>query len=172
MKVSSLRWRLLRLSKPAAKNDMVDGGFTFVQAYPHEPLRYRSRNAKRTKNSPVASQPKSGIKTLKDLNGKTVVGSQSSTSGHLMPRAFLLKEGLIPTAFRVAFSGAHDATALQVAGGKVDVGALNISVWEKLARWQINPTRPSSSHHTTLLRLQLTVRGDLDRHWSRSHGFS
>ena len=33
---------------------------------------------------------------------------------------------------RVAFSGAHDATIAAVAAGKVDAGALNISVWEKL----------------------------------------
>jgi len=33
---------------------------------------------------------------------------------------------------RVAYSGAHDATVAAVASGKVDAGALNISVWEKL----------------------------------------
>ena len=33
---------------------------------------------------------------------------------------------------RIAFSGAHDATVAAVSGGKVDAGALNISVWEKL----------------------------------------
>ena len=32
----------------------------------------------------------------------------------------------------MAYSGAHDATVAAVAGGKVDAGALNISVWEKL----------------------------------------
>jgi phosphonate transport system substrate-binding protein len=31
----------------------------------------------------------------------------------------------------VAYSGAHDATIAAVAAGKVDAGALNISVWEK-----------------------------------------
>ena len=34
---------------------------------------------------------------------------------------------------RVAYSGAHDATALAVAGGRVDAGALNASVWDALA---------------------------------------
>jgi phosphonate transport system substrate-binding protein len=32
---------------------------------------------------------------------------------------------------RVAYSGAHDATIAAVAAGKVQAGALNISVWEK-----------------------------------------
>jgi phosphonate transport system substrate-binding protein len=75
------------------------------------------------------------IKTLADLKGKDVsFGSQSSTSGHLMPRSFLLQAGLNPDKDfrRVAYSGAHDATVAAVAAGKVQAGALNISVWERL----------------------------------------
>ena len=38
-----------------------------------------------------------GIKTLADLKGRNVsFGSQSSTSGHLMPRSFLLAAGIDP----------------------------------------------------------------------------
>jgi phosphonate transport system substrate-binding protein len=50
-----------------------------------------------------------------------------------MPRSFLLQAGVDPDkAFRrVAYSGAHDATIAAVAAGKVQAGALNISVWEK-----------------------------------------
>ena len=50
-----------------------------------------------------------------------------------MPRSFLLAAKINPDADlkRVAFSGAHDATIAAVASGKVDAGALNISVWEK-----------------------------------------
>jgi phosphonate transport system substrate-binding protein len=75
------------------------------------------------------------IKSLADLKGKTLsFGSQSSTSGHLMPRSFLLSAGIDPDRDlkRVAYSGAHDATVAAVASGKVDAGALNISVWDKL----------------------------------------
>ena len=74
------------------------------------------------------------IKTLADLKGKDVsFGSQSSTSGHLMPRSFLLQAGIDPDKDfrRVAYSGAHDATIAAVASGKVQAGALNISVWDK-----------------------------------------
>ncbi len=61
-------------------------------------------------------------------------GAQSSTSGHLMPRSALLQAGIDPDKDfkRVAYSGAHDATVAAVAAGKVQAGALNISVWEKL----------------------------------------
>jgi phosphonate transport system substrate-binding protein len=50
-----------------------------------------------------------------------------------MPRSFLLQAGLNPDKDfrRVAYSGAHDATIAAVASGKVQAGALNISVWEK-----------------------------------------
>jgi phosphonate transport system substrate-binding protein len=71
---------------------------------------------------------------LADLKGKNVsFGSASSTSGHLMPRSFLMQAGIDPDKDfkRVAFSGAHDATIAAVAAGKVEAGALNISVWEK-----------------------------------------
>ena len=60
-------------------------------------------------------------------------GSQSSTSGHLMPRSVMLDAKVDPDRDlkRVAYSGAHDATIAAVASGKVDAGALNVSVWEK-----------------------------------------
>jgi phosphonate transport system substrate-binding protein len=50
-----------------------------------------------------------------------------------MPRSYLLQAQIDPDKDfkRVAFSGAHDATIAAVAAGKVEAGALNISVWEK-----------------------------------------
>jgi phosphonate transport system substrate-binding protein len=80
----------------------------------------------------ITSDP--AIRALADLKGKDLsFGSQSSTSGHLMPRHFLLQAGINPEhdLRRVAYSGAHDATIAAVASGKVQSGALNISVWEK-----------------------------------------
>jgi phosphonate transport system substrate-binding protein len=114
------------------------GGFTFVQASVRSngkviPLVQREEDTKF--RSVFITDAGSGIKTLADLKGRSVsFGSASSTSGHLMPRHFLLTAGIKPEAdFKhVAFSGAHDATVAAVAAGKVDAGALNISVWEKL----------------------------------------
>jgi phosphonate transport system substrate-binding protein len=114
------------------------GGFTFVQASVRSngkvvPLVQREEDTKF--RSVFITDAASGIRTLADLKGRSVsFGSASSTSGHLMPRHFLLSAGIKPEAdFKhVAFSGAHDATVAAVAAGKVDAGALNISVWEKL----------------------------------------
>ena len=113
------------------------GGFTFVQASARSggkviPLVQREED-ERFRSVFITSDP--AIKALADLKGKDVsFGSQSSTSGHLMPRSVLLQAGLDPDKDfkRVAYSGAHDATIAAVAAGKVQAGALNISVWEKL----------------------------------------
>jgi phosphonate transport system substrate-binding protein len=127
-------------SVEALVNKKVDmawfGGFTFVQANVRSggkiiPLVQREEDEK-FKSVFITSDP--SIKTLSDLKGKDVsFGSQSSTSGHLMPRSFLMDAGVNPDKDfkRVAFSGAHDATIAAVASGKVQAGALNISVWNK-----------------------------------------
>ncbi len=124
----------------ALVNKKVDlawfGGFTFVQANVRSggkalPLVQRVEDEK-FKSVFITTDPK--IQGLADLKGKDLsFGSQSSTSGHLMPRSFLLAAGVNPDKdlHRVAFSGAHDATIAAVASGKVQAGALNISVWEK-----------------------------------------
>jgi len=124
----------------AKKIDMAWlGGFTFVQARLRTgnaiPIVQRAQDEKFT--SKFIASATSGIKGLPDLKGKNFTfGSVSSTSGHLMPRYFLLENGINPEKDfrRVAFSGAHDATALQVESGRVDAGALNASVWAKLVR--------------------------------------
>ncbi|MEK8025321.1 putative selenate ABC transporter substrate-binding protein [Pseudaquabacterium rugosum] len=127
-------------SVEALVNRKVDlawfGGFTFVQAHVRSggkviPLVQREEDEKFRS---VFITTDAAIRTLADLKGKDVsFGSQSSTSGHLMPRSFLLQAGLNPESDfrRVAYSGAHDATIAAVAAGKVQAGALNISVWDK-----------------------------------------
>ena len=154
----------------AKKIDMVwYGGFTFVQARLKTgtaiPIVQRAEDEQF--KSVFITQPNSGINSLKDLQGKTFTfGAPSSTSGSLMPRYYLLKEGIDPDkAFRrVAFSGAHDATALQVAGGKVDAGAMNISVYEKmLADKKIDASQVKVFYTTPgYYDYNWTVRGDLD----------
>jgi len=155
----------------AKKLDMVwYGGFTFVQARIRTngtaiPLVQRAEDEKF--QSVFITQPNSGINSLADLKSKTFTfGSPSSTSGHLMPRWFLLQQGIDPDKDfrRVAFSGAHDATALQVAGGKVDAGAMNISVWHKmLEEKKLDPSQVKVFYTTPpYYDYNWTVRGDLD----------
>ncbi|WP_205702474.1 putative selenate ABC transporter substrate-binding protein [Inhella crocodyli] len=112
------------------------GGFTFVQAHVRSggkviPIVQREEDEK-FRSLFITADP--AVKALADLKGKDLsFGSQSSTSGHLMPRHFLIQQGMEPekTFRRVAYSGAHDATIAAVASGKVAGGALNISVWQK-----------------------------------------
>lgn len=114
------------------------GGFTYVQAKLRSnggvlPVVQRVEDERFISKFIVPND--SSIRTLAELKGKNFAfGSPSSTSGHLMPRHFLLKESINPDAdFRnVAFSGAHDATVAFVASGKADGGVLNASVMDKL----------------------------------------
>ena len=82
-----------------------------------------------------------------------------------MPRSFLLKDGIDPDKdMRVSFSGAHDATAFAVAGGKVDAGALNASVWKKLVDSDKVDTSKVNVFYTTptYFDYNWTVRKDMD----------
>jgi phosphonate transport system substrate-binding protein len=114
------------------------GGFTFVQAKLRTngaatPIVQRVEDEKFISRFIVPAD--STAKTLADLKGKTFAfGSAASTSGHLMPRFFLLQAGIDPDRDfkRVAFSGAHDATLAFVASGKAEAGVLNASVFDKL----------------------------------------
>jgi phosphonate transport system substrate-binding protein len=153
----------------AGKLDMAWlGGFTLVQAEQHgkvTPIVQREEDSHVTSKFIVNTS--TGAKSLRDLKGKSFAfGSASSTSGHLMPRYFMQKEGIKPEAFfkNVAYSGAHDATVAWVASGKVDAGVLNASVWEKLvqlgkvdaSKVKVISTTPSYYDYNW------TVRGDLD----------
>jgi phosphonate transport system substrate-binding protein len=114
------------------------GGFTFVQAKLRTnggavPIVQRIEDEKFTSKFIVPLD--SPVKSLAELKGKTFAfGSPSSTSGHLMPRFYLLRAGIDPDKdFKaVAFSGAHDATVAFVASGRAEGGVLNASVWDKL----------------------------------------
>jgi len=125
----------------ALVNKQVDvvwfGGFTHVQAQLRSggkiiPIAQREEDTQF--RSVFIALTSSGIKTLADLKGKQFsFGSQSSTSGSLMPRSFLLEAKIDPEKDfkRVAYSGAHDATIASVVGGRVDAAALDITVWRK-----------------------------------------
>ena len=154
-------------SVEALANKQVDmawyGGFTFVQANVRSggkavPLVQREEDEK-FRSVFITSDPT--IKTLADLKGKNVsFGSQSSTSGHLMPRSFLLQANIDPDKDfkRVAYSGAHDATIAAVAAGKVEAGALNISVWEKFVA--------DGKVDTTKVKVFYTTPGYFDYNWT------
>lgn len=155
----------------AKKVDLVwFGGFTFVQAYIRSnknvrPLVQREEDQKFT--SVFIARVDSGINQLSDLKGKTFsFGSPSSTSGHLMPRSYLLAEKIDPDTDlkQISFSGAHDATIAAVVGGKVQAGALNASVWNKFVQDKKVDTSVVKVFYTTpsYFDYNWTVRSDLD----------
>jgi phosphonate transport system substrate-binding protein len=68
-----------------------------------------------------------GIHGLPDLKGKNFAFvDPSSTSGHLFPKAALIKIGFDPDKdfAHMIFSGGHDASAIAVQNGKVDAAAI------------------------------------------------
>jgi len=156
----------------AKKLDLVwYGGFTSVQAVRRtdgKATRLAMRKEDAEFKSVFVTRKDSGIKSLADLKGKTFsFGSVSSTSGHLMPRYFLLKNGINPDrdfAQKAAFSGAHDATALWVESGKVDAGALNFLVWDKLVETKKVDLNKITVFWTTppYVDYVWTARSDLD----------
>lgn len=155
----------------ANRLDMVwYGGLTSVQA------ERRAKGARRIimrkedaefKSHFIAPKD-SAIRSLRDLKGKTFAfGSVSSTSGHLMPRYFLLKNGINPEKdfSKFSFSGAHDATAAWVEAGRVDAGALSFLVWDKLMETKKVDTNKVHVFWTTppYVDYVWTVRGGVDK---------
>ncbi len=143
----------------ALVNKKVDlvwfGGFTHVQANIRSggkivPLAQREEDTRF--QSVFIAKTDSGIKTLADMKGKQIsFGSQSSTSGHLMPRSFLLAANINPEKDfrRIAYSGAHDATIASVVSGKVDAAALDITVWRKFVTENKVDTKAVDVFYTT-----------------------
>lgn len=144
------------------------GGFTFVQTRLKTgnavPLVQRAEDEKFTSKI-ISADP--AVQSLQDLKGKTFAfGSVSSTSGSLMPRFFMLQDGIKPEDFfsRIAYSGAHDATVAWVQAGKADGGVLNAAVWDKLVAAGKVDTDKVRVIATTppYYDYNWTVRGNLD----------
>jgi phosphonate transport system substrate-binding protein len=78
-------------------------------------------------------QPFDDVSGLRQLAGHTFTfGSETSTSGRLMPQYFMDKGGLAVSELRgkPGYSGSHDATIEAVASRSFDAGVVNEQVWE------------------------------------------
>ncbi|OWQ91853.1 phosphonate ABC transporter substrate-binding protein [Roseateles aquatilis] len=78
-------------------------------------------------HSLIVAHKDSGIKTVADLKGRTFAFvDPTSTSGHLFPKAGLIKAGFNPDKDfgRVIFSGSHDSNAVAVQNKKIDAVAI------------------------------------------------
>ncbi len=113
-----------------------------------------------------------GISSLEDLKEQAsdlsiTFGSESSTSGHLMPRHFLTEAGINPDeAFRIppSYSGSHDNTWVLVQSDAYDIGALSETVWERAMQQETaNPDLVKEFYTTPpYFNYNWTAQGDLD----------
>lgn len=105
---------------------------------------------------------------MEDLDGLTFTfGSINSTSGHLMPRHYLLEAGVDPeTDFNGLpnFSGSHDTTWKLVESGSFQAGALSNTVWDKaVSEGRVDTTKARQVDVTPpYFNYNWSVRGDLD----------
>ncbi|MBM5799790.1 MAG: putative selenate ABC transporter substrate-binding protein [Cyanobacteria bacterium K_DeepCast_35m_m2_023] len=85
-------------------------------------------------NTASGLKPISTNKGLQELKGKRFTfGSESSTSGRLMPQFFLQQAGVKLSDFAggaPGFSSSHDATIALVQSGAYQAGAVNEQVWK------------------------------------------
>ncbi|MSQ07195.1 MAG: putative selenate ABC transporter substrate-binding protein [Dehalococcoidia bacterium] len=143
------------------------GGLTGAQARLQNPgalaIVQRENDAKFHSRFIVRSElPVKSLEELKTQAKSLTItfGSESSTSGHLMPRHFLVQAGIDPaTAFKTVpnFSGSHDLTWQLVQSGSFDVGALNEDVWTAAVKaGKIDPAK---------VREFYTTPEYVDYHW-------
>jgi phosphonate transport system substrate-binding protein len=117
------------------------GGLTGVQAEAQVPgaVPLAQRDIDADFHSVFVASRKSGIGRIDDVRGLVALrgkrftfGSESSTSGRLMPEYFLDQAGVSTDDFRgePGFSGSHDKTIALVSSGSYDAGVLNEQVWK------------------------------------------
>jgi phosphonate transport system substrate-binding protein len=140
------------------------GGLTGVQARLALPgsvaIAQRPRDA--NFHSKFIVQADLPAQTLEDLKGLTFTfGSESSTSGHLMPRYFLEEAGIDPeTDFNGPpnYSGSHDTTWKLVESGAFQAGVLDEAVWQRATS--------EGSVDMTKVRELYTTPPYYDYHWT------
>ena len=96
-------------------------------------------------NTASGLTPIENLDDLVSLKGKTFTfGSESSTSGRLMPQYFLSQAGVELSDFKgdPGFSDSHDATLKLVESGSYDAGALNEQVWlDRVAEGEVDESK-------------------------------
>lgn len=155
------------------------GGLTGVQARLEvdgaQPIAQRDIDAAFT--SVFIAGTDTGIEPFDTVDGLAAVagrsltfGSESSTSGRLMPQYFLSEAGVDidrDITGQVGFSGSHDATIEVVTTGTYEVGALNSQVWDsRVAEGAVDPTKVVEIFRTPeYADYHWVVRPDLDERY-------
>jgi phosphonate transport system substrate-binding protein len=112
-------------------------------------------------NTSANLQPLADRKDLTVLKGKTFTfGSESSTSGRLMPQHFLQQAGVKLEDFKggqPGFAKNHDATIEVVTAGSYETGVLNKKVWDKNLK--------DGTIDTAKVKVIFTTPAYFDYHW-------
>ena len=112
------------------------GGLTFIQAQQRSqaaPLAFRDVDLRFT--SCYLTSTSESRSTVREFAGEQFsFGPQLSTSGHLMPRYFLERDGLYPEQFfaTTRHSAGHDETARWVSDGVVGLGVANCFIVQSM----------------------------------------
>ena len=160
------------------------GGLTGVQARLQTPgaqvLAQRDIDAKFTSvfiaNGASGLRPFSNGDQLTNLKGRRLsFGSESSTSGRLMPQYFMSQNGVEIKDLAggaPGFSGSHDATIAVVQSGAYEVGALNEQVWRSnVKEGRVDPNKVSVIWRTpAYVDYHWVARPDLDERFG--NGFT
>ena len=160
------------------------GGLTGVQARLQTPgaqvLAQRDIDAKFTSvfiaNGANGLRPFSNGDQLTNLKGRRLsFGSESSTSGRLMPQYFMSQNGVETEDLAGGahgFSGSHDATIAVVQSGAYEVGALNEQVWRSNVKdGRVHPNKVSVIWRTpAYVDYHWVARPDLDERFG--NGFT
>ncbi len=123
---------------------------------------YKDTRKLRGYYSTIVVLKETGITSIADLKAKAkeidfAFVDPASTSGNLVPRGYLLSQGINPDKdFRnTTFAGGHDAVAAALASGKVQAGAIYLPGYEKAVEkgvldpnkvqiiWKSDPIPPS-----------------------------
>lgn len=118
-----------------------------------------------TYKSYIITHKDSGITTLSDLKGKAFsFVDPASTSGNLVPRNELLKNGIDPdTDFAsTIYAGGHDASGLAVQNKKVDAGAISESKYNMMTAKNLLPDVVILHESNPIPSAPVAVRKDLD----------
>jgi len=144
------------------------GGLTGVQARSQVPgaMPIAQRDIDAEFRSVFVANTESDVKPITDVAGLSILaghsftfGSDSSTSGRLMPQYFLSEAGVSLDKFtgQAGFSSSHDATAKLVEAGTYQAGALNAAVWDDRVK--------SGKIDTTKVREVFRTPTYHDYHW-------
>jgi phosphonate transport system substrate-binding protein len=104
-----------------------------------------AKSGKTYYHSQIIALKENNFNSLEDLKGKTFAFvDPSSTSGHLFPKAGLIKAGFDPDKHfgRVLFTGSHDANAVAVANKRVDAATIADRIFDTaVARKLVDPDK-------------------------------